>query len=66
MTPLVKDAEGDLPEVVLSRIAGRAPSSDSDDEVSVFSFQLIGWRQRALLVCVAPEVYVTVSARMIM
>ena len=33
--PLVRDAEGDLPEVVLSRIAERAPSSDDDDEVLV-------------------------------
>ena len=37
VTPLVKEAEGDLPEVVSSRNAGRAPSSDSDDKVSVDS-----------------------------
>ena len=35
VTPLVRDAEGDLPEVVLSRIAERAPSSDNDAEVLV-------------------------------
>ena len=37
MTPLVRDAEGNLPEVVSSRIAERAPSSDGDEEVSVDS-----------------------------
>ena len=33
--PLARDTEGDLPEVVSSRIAEKAPSSDDDDEVSV-------------------------------
>ena len=37
VTPLVRDAEVDLPEVVSSRIAERVPSSDIDDEVLIYS-----------------------------
>ena len=35
--PLMRDAEGDITEVVSSRIAEKAPSSDGDDAVSVDS-----------------------------
>ena len=51
VTPLVRDAEGDLPEVVSSRIAERAPSSDGDYEVSGDAryWPLLRWRPRPIL-----------------